>query len=87
MEISKDALARACKMVSSHCGLEFDNRGEETGIIIKGRFVDCYLLVAVLAERIAAGDIEIKEVADNCGKEEYFHKLLKSIDKITPEDV
>lgn len=57
MEISEGALARAYKMVSNHCGLEFDNHGEETGIIIKGRFVDCYLLVAVLAERIAASDI------------------------------
>lgn len=53
--------------------------GEE--ISIRGPYVDLYLFAGALAMRIAAGDIELTECGDTCGKKAYYDKLLASIEK------
>lgn len=54
----------------------------ENEVAYRGRAVDAYLLVSVLAQRIAAGDIEINDIGDSCGKKEYYDKLVCSCRKL-----
>jgi len=46
-----------------------------------GQCLNQSLLVTTLAQRIAAGDIELVEKGDSIGKKEYYEKLLKSVEK------
>jgi len=62
--------------------------GEDSEVFVRGRDVDAYLLISVLAMRIEAGDIEleIKEVGDFCQKKEFFDKLCGSCLMLNRED-
>lgn len=75
-------VAKACKSVSNHDGLKIIHRStdREHEIVTQGRVINSYLLVAVLAERLASGDIEIKDISDKCGRKAYFDKLVKSLE-------
>lgn len=70
-----DLIAKGLTAVSNHEGLEFS--GDD--IIIKGRCIDAYLLTAVIAMRLQAGDIEITEIKDSLGKKSYYDRLVKSM--------
>lgn len=76
--MNQEDLAKALAIVGDHEGLSFD--GED--IVIKGRYVDAYLLVAVTAMRLQSGDIQIVEKGDSIGKKEYFDRLLNSMSKL-----
>lgn len=76
--MNQEDLAKAFTIVGDHEGLSFD--GED--IVIKGRYVDAYLLVAVTAMRLQSGDIQIVEKSDSIGKKEYFDRLLNSMSKL-----
>lgn len=70
-----DLIAKALTVVGNREGLAFS--GDD--IIIKGRYVDAYLLAAVIAMRLQAGDIEITEIKDDLGKKSYYDRLVKSM--------
>ena len=76
--MNQEDLAKAFTIVGDCKGLSFD--GED--IVINGRYVDAYLLVAVTAMRLQSGDIQIVEKSDSIGKKEYFDRLLNSISKL-----
>ena len=38
-----------------------------------------YLLTATIAQRLAAGDLELVEKGDSCGKKAYYDKLCREI--------
>lgn len=85
MDKVSNNLGKACSMVGKFEGLKPITTGvysKNPEIVVQGRAVDAYLLVAVLAERIQAGDIVIHDVGDKAGKKEYFDKLISSVDKI-----
>lgn len=76
--MNQEDLAKAFTIVGDCKGLSFD--GED--IVINGRYVDAYLLVAVTAMRLQSGDIQIVEKSDSIGKKWYFDRLLNSISKL-----
>ena len=76
--MNQEDLAKAFSIVGGQEGLSFD--GED--IVINGRYVDAYLLVAVTAMRLQSGDIQIVEKSDSIGKKEYFDRLLNSMSKL-----
>lgn len=62
--------------VSQHVGLTQED-GED--VAIRGNAVDLYLLVAVIAQRLAVGDLELVEKGDTLGKKDYQEKLIREI--------
>lgn len=67
-------------LVASGSGMGVEVEGDK--VVMKGIYVDAYLLTIVLALRIAVGDIEIIDKSDMLNKKDYFDKLLKSCEKI-----
>lgn len=62
--------------VSQHVGLTQED-GED--VAIRGNAVDLYLLAAVIAQRLAVGDLELVEKGDTLGKKDYQEKLIREI--------
>ena len=73
---SNDPIVKALVTVGFSIGLISDINEEE--IYIKGCYCDAYLAILTLAQRIAAGDIEIVEKGDSADYKEYFYRLLDS---------
>ena len=48
-------------------------------MVISGKMVNVYLFVSTLAQRIAAGDVELVEKGDSIHKKEYYSRLLREI--------
>lgn len=67
--------------VANHEGLIPADIQSDGEISIRGKAVDLYLLTAVLAMRIAAGDIELVEKGDKIHKKAYQEKLIKEIQR------
>ena len=72
---TENPLAKALAVAGYNNGLEWDGK---CGFVIKGRYVDAYLLSLTLAARIAAGDVEVVEKGDTLGTKEYFDRLVES---------
>lgn len=72
--------------VSNYEGL-VDEDLNKPELMIRGRYIDEYLLLAVLARRISIGDIELKFVSDKENLGAYTNKLLTSVGKIMLGDV
>lgn len=62
--------------VSQHIGL-IQEDGKE--VAIRGNAIDLYLLAAVIAQRLAVGDLELTEKGDSLGKKDYQKKLIREI--------
>ena len=59
-------------------GLHREGESEED-MVISGKMVNVYLFVSTLAQRIAAGDVELVEKGDSIHKKEYYNSLLREI--------
>lgn len=80
-----EILVRALDDISSGKGVFYHNehtheRVESEELCVTGQCLNQSLLVVTLAQRIAAGDIELVEKGDTIGKKAYFEKLLKSVE-------
>ena len=78
-------LVKAMEEVSYGKGVSyFDFRKnryvDHSELFFTGQCLNQSLLVTTLAQRIAAGDIELVEKGDSIGKKEYYEKLLKSVE-------
>lgn len=60
-------VATALWGVSQHVGLIQEDGGD---FAIRGNAVDLYLLAAVIAQRLAVGDLELVEKGDSLGKKD-----------------
>ena len=67
--------------VANHEGLISETAKEDGELSIRGKAVDLYLLTAVLAVRLAAGDIELVEKGDTAHKKAYQQKLMDEIQR------
>lgn len=67
--------------VSNHEGLISETAKEDGAFSIHGKAVDLYLLTAVLAVRLAAGDVELVEKGDKAHKKAYQQKLMAEIQR------
>ena len=56
-----------------------DRASDDPGIFVKAKAIDLYLLTATIAQRLAAGDLELVEKGDSCGKKAYYDKLCREI--------
>lgn len=66
-------IASALAISSSCCGTDIVG----SDVTLKGNYVDLYLLVKLIAYRLAIGDLKLIEVADKGGKKAYYDKLIK----------
>ena len=57
----------------------------DTDVTLKDQYVDLYLLVNVIAYRLAIGDLKLVEQADIGGKKAYYDKLIASAKKALSE--
>lgn len=64
---------------AQHLGIDVAGEGNEREIWVKSRAIDLYLLTATIAQRLAAGDLELVEKGDSCGKKAYYDKLCREI--------
>ena len=63
---------------AQHLGLDV-TVSDDPGIFVKAKAIDLYLLTATIAQRLAAGDLELVEKGDSCGKKAYYDKLCREI--------
>lgn len=67
-------IASALAISSSCCGTDI----VDSDITLKDNYVDLYLLVKLIAYRLAIGDLKLIEVADKGGKKPYYDKLIEA---------
>lgn len=77
-------IVKALLVSGYHMGVE--NIDSAYGTFINGRFVDAYLAVLTLAERIAAGDVMLVEKDDFLKKKNYYDRLLESCKTLNVSD-
>lgn len=78
-------LAKALDDISSGKGVFYfdvatNKQINYNDLCVTGQCLNQSLLIVTLAQRIAAGDIELVEKGDSIGKKEYYEKLLKSVE-------
>lgn len=76
-----DVFEEVFEKTGSTVGLYVDKFDGVDEVVIRGKYVNYYLLLKCFAMRMEAGDIvlNIDDVSDKIGKRDYFYKLINSI--------
>lgn len=72
-------IIQALQQASRLYGVHSLNADTDQELCIRGAAIDYYLLVATLAMRLEAGDVELVEKGDSIHKRAYQEKLIAGI--------